>query len=199
DRRSVARQGRDTGGGVRSGPDRGCTAQLAVSARPAHRFLLPDSQEVYRLTLRMPAEWEPHEATWLAWPHNRSDWPGKFAPIAWVFCEVVRKLARAERVRILVQDEDLEQDARSKLKKAGAALDAVEFFRCPTNRVWTRDYCPLFVKSPRGEVAITNWRFNGWAKYDDWKLDDAVPLFLSKRLKLRQWKIDLVLEGGSID
>src|SRR5229473_4528562 len=102
---------------MRSGADRGCTAQLAVSARPAHRFLLSDSEEVYRLTprslgFRMPAEWEPHEATWLAWPHNREDWPGKFAPIAWVYCEVVRKLARFERVRILVHDADLEQDAR---------------------------------------------------------------------------------------
>ena len=109
------------------------------------------------LGFRMPAEWEPHEATFLAWPHHREDWPGKFAPIAWVYCEVVRKLARVERVRILVQDEDLEQDARRKLRKAGAALDAVEFFRCPTNRVWTRDYCPLFVKSAQDEVAITNW------------------------------------------
>jgi agmatine deiminase len=151
------------------------------------------------LGFRMPAEWEPHEATWLAWPHNREDWPGKFAPIAWVYCEIVRKLARMERVRILVQDEDLEYDARRKLQKAGAELDAVEFFRCPTNRVWTRDYCPLFVKSAQGEVAITNWRFNGWAKYGDWKLDDAVPSVLSKRLKMRQWKQDLVLEGGSID
>jgi agmatine deiminase len=151
------------------------------------------------LGFRMPAEWEPHEATWLAWPHNRSDWPGKFAPIAWVYCDIVRKLARVERVRILVQDEDLEQDARGKLTRAGAEMDAVEFFRCPTNRVLSRDYCPLFVKSAQGELAITNWRFNGWAKYDNWKLDDSVPSVLSKRLKMRQWKLDLVLEGGSID
>ena len=151
------------------------------------------------LGFRMPAEWEPHEATFLAWPHNREDWPGKFAPIAWVYCEVVRKLAQVERVRILVQDEELEQDVRRKLKKAGVGLEGVEFFRCPTDRVWTRDYCHLFVKSPQGEIATTNWRFNGWAKYDNWRLDDSVPAVLSKRLKLRQWKLDLVLEGGSID
>jgi agmatine deiminase len=151
------------------------------------------------LGFRMPAEWGPHEATWLAWPHNSEDWPGKFAPIAWVYCEVVRKLARVERVRILVRDEDLEQAARRKLKKAGVDLEAVEFFRCATDRVWTRDYCPLFVKSGRGEIAATNWRFNGWAKYDNWRLDNSVPAVLSKRLKLRQWKLDLVLEGGSID
>jgi agmatine deiminase len=146
----------------------------------------------------MPAEWEPHEATWLAWPHNREDWPGKFAAITWVYCEIVRKLARVERVRILVQDEELEQSARGKLRKAGADLDAVEFFRYPTNRVWTRDYGPLFLKSG-AEAALTNWRFNGWAKYDDWRLDDAVPSALAKRLKMRQWKPGLVLEGGSID
>jgi agmatine deiminase len=151
------------------------------------------------LGYRMPAEWAPHAATWLAWPHNREDWPGKFAPIAWVYCDIVRKLARVERVRILVEDEDLEQDARGKLKRAGADLNAVEFFRGGTDRVWTRDYCPLFVKGPQGEVAITNWRFNGWAKYDNWKRDDSVPSALAKRLKMRQWKPGLVLEGGSID
>jgi agmatine deiminase len=151
------------------------------------------------LGFRMPAEWEPHEATWLAWPHNREDWPGKFASIAWVYCDVVRKLAQVERVRILVQDDDQEQDARRKLNKAGAELDAVEFFHCPTNRAWTRDYCPLFVKNRQGEVAITNWCFNGWAKYGNWKLDNAVPSTLARRLKLRQWKPGLVLEGGSID
>jgi agmatine deiminase len=148
---------------------------------------------------RMPAEWSPHAATWLAWPHNRQDWPGKFAPIAWVYCEIVKKLARVERVRILVQNEDLEQDARRKLRKSGADLDAVRFFRLQTDRVWTRDYCPLFLKGPGGEVAITNWRFNGWAKYGNWKRDDAVPAALARKLKLRHWSPGLVLEGGSID
>jgi agmatine deiminase len=151
------------------------------------------------LGFRMPAEWEPHEATWLAWPHNREDWPGKFAAIPWVYCEIVRKLAAVERVRILVQDEELERNARAKLKRAGSDLNAVEFFRCPTNRVWTRDYCPLFVKNKRGEVAITDWLFNGWAKYPDWKLDNAAPSFLARKLKLREWKPGVVLEGGSID
>ena len=151
------------------------------------------------LGYRMPAEWEPHAATWLAWPHNREDWPGKFAPIAWVYCEIVRKLSRVERVRILVEDENLEQDARRKLKKTGADLNAVDFFRCATDRVWTRDYGPIFVRGPKREVAITNWRFNGWAKYDNWKQDDAVPSTLAKRLNLTQWRPDIVLEGGSID
>ena len=124
---------------------------------------MPDTPR--SLGFRMPAEWEPHEATWIAWPHNRDDWPGRFAPIPWVYAEIVRKLARVERVRILVQDSAVEETARRILRKADANLDAVEFFHAPTDRSWTRDYCPLFVKNRAGEVAMTNWRFNGWAKY----------------------------------
>ena len=148
---------------------------------------------------RMPAEWEPHEATWIAWPHNREDWPGRFAPIPWVYAEIVRKLARVERVRILIKDRPAEDAARRILRKAGVNLDAVEFFHAPTDRSWTRDYCPLFVKSRAGEVALTNWRFNAWAKYDDWQRDAAIPAALAAALKLRAWEPGLVLEGGSID
>jgi agmatine deiminase len=151
------------------------------------------------LGFRMPAEWEPHEATWIAWPHNRDDWPGRFAPIPWVYAEIVRKLARVERVRILVQDAAAEQAARRILKRAEANLAAVEFFHARTDRVWTRDYCPLFVRNRAGEVAQTNWRFNGWAKYDDCENDAAIPAALAARLKLRAWAPGLVLEGGSID
>src|SRR5437868_448078 len=95
--------------------------------------------------IRMPAEWEPHEATWIAWPHNRQDWPGRFAPIPWVYCEIVRKLSAVEKVRILARDSAIEDQARRVLRKVGAAMDAVEFVECPTNRVWTRDYGPIFV------------------------------------------------------
>ena len=94
----------------------------------------------------MPAEWEPHEATWLAWPHERTDWPGKFAPIPWVYGDIVRHLARVERVRILVQDRAEERAARRILQKSGADLAAVDFFIAPTNRGWTRDFGPIFVK-----------------------------------------------------
>ena len=155
------------------------------------------------LGFRMPAEWEPHEATWIAWPHNRDDWPGRFAPIPWVYAEIVRKLTRVERVRILIKDGPAEANARRVLRKAGANLDAVEFFHAPTDRSWTRDYCPLFVKNRAGhhagEVALTNWRFNAWAKYDDWSNDAAIPATLAAALKLRAWETGLVLEGGSID
>ncbi len=148
---------------------------------------------------RMPAEWEPHEATWLAWPHEKSDWPGKFAPVPWLYGEIVRHLARVERVRILVEDAGAEQSARRVLKKCHAELAAVEFFHHRTNRSWTRDYCPLFVRSPKGEVAVTHWRFNGWAKYANWREDTAAPKMIARALGMRRWEPGLVLEGGSID
>ena len=151
------------------------------------------------LGFRMPAEWEPHEATWLAWPHERTDWPGKFAPIPWVYGDVVRKLSQVEKVCILIEDADAETKARLVLKKCGANLHAVKFFHHATNRSWTRDYCPLFVRNNDGQVAMTHWRFNGWAKYDNWRDDSAIPKFLSKRLKIRGWDTGVVLEGGSID
>src|ERR1700751_4938390 len=100
----------------------------------------------HELGYRMPAEWEPHEATWLAWPHERTDWPGKFAPIPWVYADIVRHLARVERVRILVQDRAEEGGARRILQKSGADLAAVDFFVAPTNRGWTRDFGAIFVK-----------------------------------------------------
>jgi agmatine deiminase len=147
----------------------------------------------------MPAEWEPHEATWLAWPHERTDWPGKFAPIPWVYGDIVTRLAQVEKARILVEDAQTEKSARRVLGKCGANMAALEFFRHRTNRSWTRDYCPIFVRNARGEVAITNWIFNGWAKYDNWRDDNRVPAFLAKRLKMRSFEPKIVLEGGSIE
>jgi agmatine deiminase len=149
---------------------------------------------------RMPAEWEPHEATWLAWPHERSDWPGKFAPIPWIYGDIVKRLARVERVRILVEDAALEKNIRRVLAKCGVEMSAVEFFRWPTNRSWTRDYCPIFVRNEKGEVAITNWLFNGWAKYDNWGADNGIPRRVAKRFKVaHEFEPGIVLEGGSID
>jgi agmatine deiminase len=153
---------------------------------------------------RMPAEWEPHAATWLAWPHEKSDWPGKFAPIPWVYTDIVRHLSQVERVRILVANAGAERVVRGMLKKAGANLSAVDFFHVPTNRGWIRDFGPIFVRNEKGERAVTNWHFNAWAKYDDWKKDDAANDHLAKKLKWKQWHPEfrrrrVVLEGGSID
>ncbi|MBZ5606041.1 MAG: agmatine deiminase family protein [Acidobacteriia bacterium] len=145
--------------------------------------------------MRMPAEWEPHQATWLAWPHERSDWPGKFEPIPWLYGEIVRHLARVEKVRIITEDESR---VRKILRKCHVDLDGVEFFEHPTNRSWTRDYCPLFVRSKRG-ITITHWRFNGWAKYDNYEHDSQVPRAIARKFGIERMEPGLVLEGGAID
>ena len=149
----------------------------------------------------MPAEWERHHATWIGWPHNASDWPGRLGPIPWVYAEIVRKLAPGEIVRILVNSGPHQRKARSVLERAGVDLGRVEFFRFPTNRGWTRDFGPLFVRrpSPRADVAIARFRFNAWAKYPDWKKDDRIPERVAARLKLPLVPARVVLEGGSID
>lgn len=153
---------------------------------------------------RMPAEWEPHEATWIAWPHERSDWPGKFATIPHVYCEIVRHLSRVEKVRILVENAAAESKARSMLKRAGAELAAVEFFQISTDRSWCRDFCPIFVRGDGLAGVPLNWQFNGWAKYLNSEHDNAVPAKIAAALQvpittpLRNGS-EIVLEGGSID
>jgi agmatine deiminase len=162
-----------------------------------------------QLGYRMPAEWEPHQATWLAWPHNPGDWPGKFQAIPWVYAEIVRLLATREQVHILVEDAKAQQRVTGIMERAGANLDLGSFHLWPTNRSWTRDSGPIFVRNAEGQVAITNWRFNAWAKYQDWQLDDQVPGQVADFLGMTQWqpavqladgeKRRMVLEGGSID
>ncbi|MDH3251841.1 MAG: agmatine deiminase family protein [Ignavibacteria bacterium] len=153
-----------------------------------------------------PAEWEHHEATWIGWPHNRTDWPGKFSVIPWVYGEIVRAIAGGEVVRILVNTRKHELSARRILKRVGVLLPTIEFFRFPTNRGWTRDFGPIFVKRshPSPEVAVVRFRFNGWAKYPDWKKDARINERAAKALKQRVFlplhgKTDVVLEGGGID
>lgn len=158
------------------------------------------------LGFRMPAEWEGHRATWIGWPHNASDWPGKIAPIQWVYGEIVRKVVPGERVRILVDSTAQERQARRVLERVGVDRSQLDFMRFPTNRGWTRDFGPIFVRrdAPQPELAIVRFRFNAWAKYPDWKKDDRVPERAAKRLQLplfraRSGDRDVALEGGSID
>ncbi len=165
-----------------------------------------ENQTPAALGFRMPAEWERHEATWIGWPHNPTDWPGKIEPIYWVYGEIVRKLAEGERVRILVNSRKHAARARSVLKSAGVNAARAQFFEFPTNRGWTRDSGPIFVrraKKPR-EIAIVRFRFNAWARYPDWRKDNAVPERAARALKCpifrAQWRgRDVVLEGGAID
>ncbi len=151
------------------------------------------------LGFRMPAEWEPHAATWIAWPHEASDWPGKFEPVAWVYGEFARYITAVERLRVLVRDGADEAEARRVFAMSGANLDAVDFYPHQTNRSWTRDFCPLFVKDAHGAPAITDWIFNGWAKYDNCEHDNAIPSFVADQLNFRRFPPPFVLEGGSID
>jgi len=148
----------------------------------------------------MPAEWEPHTSTWLAWPHYRSDWPGKFEPIPWVYAEIIRHLGRHERIDLIVNNRASETQARKVLTKANALSENVVFHRWPTNRVWTRDSGCTFVfhttptLSSRAErsrslandsaqsrdlvfsptVAAIKWRFNAWAKYPNYQHDEKI-------------------------
>jgi agmatine deiminase len=156
------------------------------------------------LGFRMPGEWERHAGTWLGWPHEVTDWPGKFAPIPWAFAEMVRLISQMERVFLLVEDGAAEKRARGILRKAGAKLEAVEFFRVPTDRGWMRDSGPICVKNAAGEVAYNHFVFNGWAKYANHKKDAAEVDKANTRLKRRMFSPErggrrVVLEGGSID
>jgi len=174
------------------------------------------------LGYRMPGEWEPHTATWIAWPHNRTDWPGKFAPIPWVYAEIIRNLARVELVNILVNSAKAESVARETLVTAEvlpkSALEPdsparnVKFWHMPTNRGWLRDTGPSFVKrnARGGKAALgaVSWRFNAWAKYPDWKRDAPVSSEIARIAEAEIWQPEIklngklsrvVLEGGSID
>ncbi len=159
------------------------------------------------LGFAMPAEWEPHEATWLGWPHHPTDWPGKLDTIRWVYGEIVRKIAPGETLRILVDSAAEGRLARRRLATAGADLRRVEFVGHPTNRGWTRDSGPIFVRRRSGrrfETAIVHCHFNAWAKYRDWEKDRRVPetaaRLLGKRLfRARIGRRAFVLEGGGIE
>jgi len=158
------------------------------------------------LGFAMPAEWEPHEATWLGWPHCRSDWPGKLAAIEWVYGEMVRKIAVGEKVRIVIDSAAREAKARRILTRAHADLGNVEFFRSDSDRGWARDFGPICVRKsgPRPEVAIAKFKFTAWAKYPNWHKDDRIAPAIAKRLKLRMFPVTLgdrmvALEGGGID
>ncbi len=152
------------------------------------------------LGYRMPAEWEPHEATWLSWPHNLETWPGKLDRIATVFADIVGALHEHEQVRVLVDSDDLEGSARAALRARGCESANVRFWRIPTNDAWMRDHGPIFVVHPERGLAITDWRYNAWGgKYPPYDLDDAVPSRLNESLRLPTFEPGIVLEGGSID
>jgi agmatine deiminase len=181
---------------------------------------------------RMPAEWEPHAATWIAWPHYEGDWPGKFEPIPWVYAEIVRSLARYERVELIVNNAAAARRARKVLERADALSSNIRFHNWPTNRVWLRDSGCIFLtnrqpgfarqygpsefdqgrrerlsshedREKHDSVAL-KFRFNAWAKYSNWRLDDRIGSLMAKTARAREIHPEslasrIVLEGGSID
>jgi len=174
----------------------------------ARAKLLPAAQGY-----RMPAEWEPHESTWLAWPHFRGDWPGKFEPIPWVYAEIIRNLARHERVDLIVNTETAERRARAVLEKADALYDNICFHRWRTDRVWTRDSGCIYLVPAGGHgeapLVALHFQFNGWAKYPNYQLDEKIGGRMAKAagarvvrpvvVRLNDGDHRVVLEGGSID
>jgi agmatine deiminase len=119
---------------------------------------------------------------------QREDWPGKFAPIAWVYAEIVRHLSQVEGVHILVNDDSAQNRIYRILLRAGANLARLHFHQWQTDRVWLRDSGPIFVKNPSGDLAVTNWKFNAWAKYDNWRRDDQIPQHVAKHYDIPQFK-----------
>ena len=149
----------------------------------------------------MPAEWEPHASTWLAWPQRESDWPGKLELIPWVYAEIIRALTRHETVNLIVTDGAVATDI---LIRANVDLGRVRQWELPTDRSWLRDSGPIFVTNVSGERIALDWCFNAWAKYPDWTQDDRVPAFVARNLGVPTVQPThnghrVVLEGGSID
>ena len=156
--------------------------------------------------LRMPAEWEPHRATWIAWPHHEPDWPTKFEAIPWVYAEIVRALAEDEPVEILCQSAEAIERARTMLTAHAVCMNHVRLHIVPTDRVWLRDSAPTSVIDQTGRVVLLNWAFNGWAKYDNWHLDAQVGAAIAGitgLARIEPFRTDtrerLVLEGGGIE
>lgn len=148
----------------------------------------------------MPAEWEPQAAIWLSWPHRRATWPGQFRPVPSAYAAFVAAISRFEPVNINCA-KALQARARAHCVRAGADMDRVTFHDHPTNDAWCRDHGPIFVKNRRtGEVAACDWEFNAWGeKYPRFDLDNQIPARIARKLKLRRFPNDMVLEGGSID
>jgi agmatine deiminase len=168
----------------------------------AHLFAVPTIPPA-RLGFRMPAEWEPHAATWLAWPHNLDTWPGKFTPIPEIYIELVKHLHPHEHVNICVNDAHSAAQLRQLLEQAGVDLRAVTMYEIPTNDTWMRDYGPIFLTRLQDgaiELALMDWLFNSWGgKYGPYDLDDFVPQKIAAALNLPVFEPGIVLEGGSID
>ncbi len=149
-----------------------------------------------------PAEFAPHEATWLSWPHKEASWPGKIESIYPNYSLFIKYLAQSEIVRINVVDEAMQDNAIAHLQKAGVNLSRVEFFLHPTNDAWCRDHGPAFLINPQAEIkkVIVDWNYNAWGnKYPPYDLDDVIPTLIGKHFNIPVYHPGIVMEGGSVE
>lgn len=149
-----------------------------------------------------PAEWVPHEATWLSWPHNTDTWPGKFKQIFPAYCEFIRMLSLSEKVRINVGSVELAKSAFTRIAQYGAELDNIYFHLNPTNDAWCRDHGPCFLVNddPSKEKIIVDWGYNAWGgKYPPFELDNEIPQKVAAQLGLQIADPGIIMEGGSVD
>ena len=150
----------------------------------------------------MPAEWMPHRATWLSWPHNRETWPTQLETVREVWVRMMQVLAPNEQVILLVNDTTAERDVISRLKNVGAFMANISILRIPTVDAWMRDYGPTFVVRADGEnpLALNDWIFNGWGrKYRAYEDDDRIAKDIASLLQVPVFNHPVVLEGGSIE
>lgn len=149
----------------------------------------------------MPAEWEEHEGTWLSWPKNLLTFPKKTLPIVeTVYCEMARALSYGEKVKILVEDEEMEERVSKKLEGIGASMKNILLLRIKSADVWIRDYGPTFLLDEKKKPAVVKWTFNAWGgKYDDLLYDDKAGEEVARQTKLKIFRPGIVMEGGSID
>jgi agmatine deiminase len=163
---------------------------------------LPDSKTPKELGYYFPAEFAPHVATWLSWPHKEASWPGKISTIYPVYAQFVKLLSEGEKVNINVCDEAMKEKATTYIERAGADLKNVEFFIHPTNDAWCRDHGPAFLINPKADQKkiIVDWGYNAWGdKYPPYDLDDVIPTLIAKHLHLPVVYPDIIMEGGSVD
>lgn len=154
------------------------------------------------LGYRFPAEFEPHIATWLSWPHKEASWPGKINSIFPSYTEFVKYLALSEKVCINVANKAMELFASTLLKNAGVNMQQVVFYLHPTNDAWCRDHGPAFLINPSAseKKVIVDWNFNAWGnKYPPFDFDDIIPTLIGKALNISVFNPGIIMEGGSVE
>ncbi|HEY7165463.1 MAG TPA: agmatine deiminase family protein, partial [Candidatus Binatia bacterium] len=150
----------------------------------------------------MPAEWAPHRATWLSWPHNLETWPSQLERVRDIWVEMIRSLSPHERVCLLVNDRPTSERVAERLEKSGAMMENVTLLEIRTVDVWMRDYGPTFLlrQSRERSLAFNDWVFNGWGgKYKSYEEDDEVAKQIGRILNVPVFDYLVVLEGGSIE